>query len=66
MQRSGYDYDSFADDLADVMQETGATDNAALVGFSMGGGEIARYMSRHGGKGVSQSGAGEFGRSLHA
>lgn len=51
----GYNYDTFADDLADVMQETGATDDVALVGFSMGGGEIARYMSRHGGKGVSQA-----------
>jgi pimeloyl-ACP methyl ester carboxylesterase len=52
---SGYDYNTFADDLADVMQATGATQNVALVGFSMGGGEIARYMSRHGGKGVSQA-----------
>ena len=51
----GYDYDTFADDLADVMAETGTTDDVALVGFSMGGGEIARYMSRHGGKGVSQA-----------
>lgn len=48
----GYDYDSFADDLADVMKETGATSNVTLVGFSMGGGEVARYMSRHQGKGV--------------
>ena len=52
---SGYDYDTFADDLADVMAATGATKDVALVGFSMGGGEIARYMSRHGGKGVSQT-----------
>ena len=52
---TGYDYDTFADDLADVMQKMGAMDDVALVGFSMGGGEIARYMSRHGGKGVSQS-----------
>lgn len=51
----GYDYDTFADDLADVMAATGATQDAALVGFSMGGGEIARYMSRHGGKGVTQA-----------
>ena len=51
----GNDYDTYADDLADVMAATGVTDNAALVGFSMGGGEIARYMSRHGGKGVSQA-----------
>ncbi|RYD58081.1 MAG: alpha/beta hydrolase [Sphingomonadales bacterium] len=49
---AGYDYDTLADDLADVMQETGATADASLVGFSMGGGEVARYMSRHGGKGV--------------
>ena len=52
---TGYDYDTFADDLADVMTATGATQDAALVGFSMGGGEIARYMSRHGGRGVSQA-----------
>jgi non-heme chloroperoxidase len=51
----GYDYDTFASDLADVMKETGATDDVALVGFSMGGGEIARYMSKFGGKGVTQA-----------
>ena len=50
----GYDYDTFADDLADVMAAHGATDNVALVGFSMGGGEVARYLSRHGARGVSQ------------
>lgn len=49
---NGYDYDIFADDLADVMAATGATENVTLVGFSMGGGEVARYMSRHYGKGV--------------
>jgi non-heme chloroperoxidase len=48
---SGYDYDTLADDLAAVIEQTGAKD-ITLVGFSMGGGEIARYMSRHGGKGV--------------
>ncbi|MEP9403369.1 alpha/beta hydrolase [Sphingomonas sp. VNH70] len=52
---SGYDYDTLSDDLADVMQETGVSDDAALVGFSMGGGEVARYFARHGGKGVSQA-----------
>lgn len=52
---TGYDYDTFTDDLADVMQASGATDDVALVGFSMGGGEIARYMSRHGGRGVTQA-----------
>ena len=53
---NGYDYNTFADDLADVMQQTGATQDATIVGFSMGGGEIARYMSRHGGKGVMAAG----------
>lgn len=51
---SGYDYDTFADDLADVMTAMDATQNAALIGFSMGGGEIARYLSRHRGEGVSR------------
>jgi pimeloyl-ACP methyl ester carboxylesterase len=50
----GYDYDTLADDLASVIGETGAED-AAIVGFSMGGGEVARYMSRHGGKDVAQA-----------
>jgi non-heme chloroperoxidase len=36
------------------MRSQDAQENVALVGFSMGGGEIARYMSRHGGRGVSQ------------
>ena len=49
---NGYDYGTLADDLADVMEQTGANADATLVGFSMGGGEVARYMSRHGGKGV--------------
>ncbi len=52
----GYDYDTLADDLADVMKETGADSDAAIVGFSMGGGEIARYMSRHDGRGVIAAG----------
>src|ERR1700710_894863 len=47
----GYDYDTLADDLARVIEQTGAVD-ATLVGFSMAGGEVARYMSRHGGKSV--------------
>jgi len=38
---SGYDYDTLADDLAAVIEQMGAT-NATLVGFSIGGGEVAR------------------------
>ena len=51
---SGYDYDTLTDDLAAVIDQTGAKD-AVLAGFSMGGGEVARYMSRHGGKSVAQA-----------
>lgn len=52
---SGYDYDTLADDLKAVIDATGATD-AAIIGFSMGGGEVARYLSRHGGKNVVKAG----------
>src|SRR5688500_19242428 len=41
----GYDYDTLATDLADVIAKTGAS-GAALVGFAMGGGEVVRYLSR--------------------
>ena len=51
---SGYDYDTLADDLAAVIEKTGAQD-VVLMGFSMGGGEVARYMSRHGGKSVAKA-----------
>lgn len=52
---NGYDYDTLTDDLATVIEETEAKD-AAIFGFSMGGGEVARYMSRHGGKNIVQAG----------
>lgn len=51
---TGYDYNTLSDDLAAVMEQTDARD-ATLLGFSMGGGEVARYMSRHGGKNVRQA-----------
>lgn len=50
---SGYDYDTLADDLKAVLDELDLH-NVTLVGFSMGGGEVARYMSRHGGARVSK------------
>ncbi|MER5806936.1 alpha/beta hydrolase [Streptomyces sp. NPDC002033] len=43
----GYDYDTFAADLNTVM-ETLDLNDAVLVGFSMGTGEVARYVSTHG------------------
>ena len=51
---TGYDYDTLSDDLAAVISQMSLHD-ITLVGFSMGGGEVARYMSRHGGKGVSHA-----------
>jgi non-heme chloroperoxidase len=50
----GYDYDTMADDLQSVM-ETLDLKNATLVGFSMGGGEVARYLGRHGSLRVSRA-----------
>ncbi len=44
---TGYDYDTLADDLAAIMDGLDLKD-AVLVGFSMAGGEVARYLSRHG------------------
>lgn len=52
---SGYDYDTMADDLDTVIRELDLKD-AAIVGFSMGGGEVARYMSRHEGRNVRAAG----------
>ena len=43
----GYDYDTLADDLDGVITELDLHD-VTIVGFSMGGGEVARYISRHG------------------
>ncbi len=43
----GYDYDTFAGDTAAVLDELDLTD-VTLVGFSMGGGEVARYVGAHG------------------
>lgn len=51
---TGYDYDTFADDLKAVLDRLDLQD-VALVGFSMGGGEIARYMARHGGARVAKA-----------
>ncbi len=43
----GYIYDVLADDLADIIAGL-ALGKVNLVGFSMGGGEVARYLSRYG------------------
>jgi non-heme chloroperoxidase len=43
----GYDFDTFADDLADLLDHLDLRD-VTLVAHSMGGGEVARYIGRHG------------------
>lgn len=48
---NGYNYDTLTDDLRAVIEQLGLTD-ITLVGFSMGGGEVARYFTRYGGEGI--------------
>lgn len=50
---SGYDYDSLAGDLKSLLDELDLND-VTLVGFSMGGGEVARYISLYGSKRISK------------
>jgi non-heme chloroperoxidase len=50
---AGYDFDTLAGDLAALLDRLDLTD-VTLVGHSMGGGEIARYLSRHGGHRIAQ------------
>lgn len=49
----GYDFDTFADDLATLIDALDLKD-ITLVGHSMGGGEVARYIGRHGQKRVAR------------
>src|SRR3989454_4810900 len=51
---TGYNYDTFAEDLQKLVSQLELRD-FALVGFSMGGGEVARYLGKYGSKGVSKA-----------
>lgn len=51
---TGYNYDTFAEDLHKLLTHLNLRD-FALVGFSMGGGEVARYIGKYGSKGVSKA-----------
>ena len=51
---SGYDYDTFAADLSGLLEALDLRD-AVLVGFSMGTGEIARYLSAYGSDRVAKA-----------
>jgi len=50
----GYDYDTFAADLNALLEHLDLRD-VTLVGFSMGGGEVVRYLSRYGSDRVAQA-----------
>jgi non-heme chloroperoxidase len=51
---TGYNYDTFASDLHELVGKLELRD-FALAGFSMGGGEVARYLGKYGSKGVSRA-----------
>ena len=45
---NGHDYDTYADDIAAVLEQCGIAEPVSLVGFSMGGGEVARFLTKQG------------------
>ena len=51
---NGNDMDTYADDLAELVQELDLKD-AIHIGHSTGGGEVARYIARHGTKRVAKA-----------
>ena len=51
---TGYNYDTFAEDLHKLVTQL-KLHEFTLVGFSMGGGEVARYIGKYGSKGVSKA-----------
>jgi pimeloyl-ACP methyl ester carboxylesterase len=51
---AGYNYDVMAEDLHRVIDKLNLRD-AALVGFSMGGGEVARYLGKYGSGRISKA-----------
>ncbi len=51
---TGYNYDTFAEDLHRIVTRLNLR-NFALVGFSMGGGEVARYIGKYGSKGLTNA-----------
>ncbi|MFD0277402.1 alpha/beta fold hydrolase [Kitasatospora sp. NPDC127111] len=51
---AGYDYDTFAADLHRLLDHLGLTE-VSLVGFSMGSGEVARYLGRYGSARIAEA-----------
>lgn len=52
---TGYDYDTFASDLKALIDHLALTEDVVLAGFSMGTGEVTRYLGRYGSAGVSKA-----------
>jgi pimeloyl-ACP methyl ester carboxylesterase len=51
---TGYNYDTFAEDLHHLVTHL-KLKNLTLVGFSMGGGEVARYVGKYGSKNINKA-----------
>ena len=51
----GHDYDTYADDVAAILEDANISEPVALVGFSMGGGEVARFLTKQGATRVSKA-----------
>jgi len=51
---TNYDYDSLAQDLNDIITKLGLSE-VTVVGFSMGGGEVARYIGKYGTANLSKA-----------
>ena len=47
---TGNDYDTYAEDVTAILADAKITDPVALVGFSMGGGEVARFQTKYPGR----------------
>ena len=52
---SGYDYDTFAADLKALLEHLELDQDVVLAGFSMGTGEVTRYLGRYGSDGVAKA-----------
>src|SRR5579884_2024008 len=44
---SGYDYETFAEDISAILNAAGVSQSVAIAGFSMGGGDVAPFISRN-------------------
>ena len=52
---TGYDYDTFAADLKALLDHLALDQDVVLAGFSMGTGEVTRYLGTYGSAGVSKA-----------